>query len=79
MMFICKRCNQEFSVKSHLKAHLMRKKICKFIENDLDRDKLLKELYERNLNEKTHVCTYCYKKFNTKSSRYRHQKICKKK
>lgn len=56
MVFICRRCNQEFGVKSHLKAHLLRKNICKFIENDLDRHELLKELYERKLNQKTYDC-----------------------
>lgn len=77
MIFICKRCNQEFSVKSHLKAHLLRKNICDYVENNLDRNELLKELYDRKLNQKTYDCEYCNKKFNSAAGKCQHKKICK--
>ena len=76
MSFICKRCSKEFAFKSQLKAHLLKKKICKFIENDLDRNKLLNELYEEKVHEKTYDCEYCHEKFNSEALKCQHEQNC---
>ena len=75
--FICKRCDTSFNIKSHLKSHLQRKTPCQFIQDDLDREDLIEELYQRKLNDKTYDCDYCNMKFNHSSARSRHKKICK--
>jgi hypothetical protein len=77
--YICKRCNVKFISKSNLKSHLQRKKICKYIEHDINRDSLINELNERKLNDKTYDCEYCNKKFNHTSTKSQHKKICKNK
>jgi hypothetical protein len=80
MDFICKRCDQVFRVKSHLKAHLQRKNPCESLHNiDLDRNLLMDELYERKLQDKTFDCEYCQMKFNHASGKSQHKRICKKK
>jgi hypothetical protein len=75
--FKCKRCNAQFSNKFNLKSHLQRKNPCKFIQDDLNREKLIKELYNKNLNGKTYDCEYCNTQFNHSSGKSRHKKICK--
>jgi hypothetical protein len=77
--FICKRCDSLFTIKSHLKSHLQRKNPCEFINDDLDREDLIEELYQRKLNDKTYDCDYCNMKFNHSSARSRHKKTCKSK
>ena len=79
MDFICKRCNIVFSSKPRLKTHLLKNKPCEFIDNDLDRDLLIDELYQRKLNDKTFNCEYCHMKFNHASGKSQHKKICKSK
>jgi hypothetical protein len=79
MDFICKRCDQEFKTKSQLKTHLQRKNPCIFNKIDFDRNILIEELYERNLNDKTYDCEYCNMKFNHSSGKSHHKKICKSK
>jgi hypothetical protein len=79
MDFICKRCSSVFSSKPRLKTHLLKIKPCEFIENDLDRDLLIEELYQRKLNDKTFDCEYCNMKFNHASGKSQHKKICKSK
>ena len=70
MAFICKRCN---------KTHLQRKNPCEYIENNIDAETLIDELYERRTNDKTYDCEYCNKKFNSTSGKSQHKKICKSK
>ena len=79
MAFICKRCNNCFSSKIRLKTHLQRKKICEFIDIDIDIDILISELCERKINNKTYDCEFCNKKFNSTSGKCQHKKICKQK
>ena len=77
--YVCKRCDSVFSVKSHLKSHLLKKNLCKFIDKDYDRDVLISELYQKNLNDKTFDCEFCGTKFNHSSNKSRHKKVCKNK
>lgn len=79
MDFICKRCDQQFKTKSQLKTHLQRKNPCIYIHNDIDRNNLIEELYDRKLNDKTYECEYCHMKFNHSSGKSHHKKICKSK
>jgi hypothetical protein len=79
MVFICKRCNQEFLHKFYLKSHLERKRICEFVDNDYNVKILLEELCKRNLKDKTYDCEYCGMKFNSTSGKCQHKKICKSK
>jgi len=77
--FICKRCNSIFTSKYNLKAHLIKKNICKCINHEFEEDVqiLIDELYERKLNEKTFDCEFCNMKFNQASGKSRHKKTCK--
>jgi hypothetical protein len=77
--YLCKRCDTIFSIKSHLKSHLLRKNPCKFLYDDFDREILIQELYQRKINEKTYDCEYCNMKFNHSSNKSRHKTICKNK
>jgi hypothetical protein len=79
MNFICKRCNIVFSSKPRLKTHLLKIKPCEFIDDDLDRELLIDELYERKLNDKTYDCEYCNMKFNHASGKSQHKRTCKSK
>jgi hypothetical protein len=62
-----------------LKTHLQRINPCEFIHDDLNRDDLIDELYQRKLNDKTYDCEYCNMKFNHASGKSRHKNICKQK
>jgi hypothetical protein len=73
----CKRCGHEFGQKIGLKRHLTKNKICDPKMSDIQACVLLEEL-NPSYNEVTYDCTMCSKRFNSKSSMYRHKKICKK-
>ena len=79
--FICKRCNSIFTSKYNLKTHLLKKNICKCINNEYEGNVqlLIEELCERKLNDKTFDCEFCNMKFNQASGKSRHKKICKNK
>lgn len=79
MEFMCRRCNNPFSSKPRLKSHLQRKTPCEFVKDDLDREDLIEELYQKKLNDKTYDCEYCGTKFNHSSGKSHHKKICKSK
>lgn len=72
-MFVCKRCNYEAKLKTNLKRHLQRVKVCEPIddEHDIPIDTLLQEL-ERKYNDNAHTCKWCDKKFNTATNMYAH-------
>jgi hypothetical protein len=78
--FKCKRCGYKSKYKKCLLQHLNNKIKCKSNDetNNIDRQILLQELIVKNYNDITFICEYCEKKFNSKSSMYRHKKICKK-
>jgi hypothetical protein len=78
---MCNRCGYESKYKKCLVQHLNNKVQCKCIDEskDIDRQHLLDELTIKKYNDEASVCDFCEKKFNCKSSMYRHKKICKKK
>ena len=78
-MLSCERCGYETELKCNLMNHLNRKKECKTLLTDISRENLIDKLKFKEYNENASHCTYCDKKFNTKSSMYRHLNICKKK
>jgi hypothetical protein len=75
--YSCKRCGYASSYKQNVINHLNRKKICQAANTsvDIDPDVLIKELM-RAVKEEAHECKYCGKKFNCKSSVYRHHNTC---
>lgn len=77
-MFECRRCGYASEHKHCLIKHLQRANECFPVLADLSRIELIKE-FDKKFNETTFDCDYCAKKFNTRSSKYRHQSICKKK
>ena len=79
MNFCCLRCEYETKTKAHLIAHLNSKKICNVSDGkiNIDRVILIKQLTEKNYNEKTYNCRWCFKPFNHNSNRCTHSKICK--
>lgn len=77
-MFECKRCGKTCKNKFILQCHLSRKNPCSPEKSNIEPSVLLQEL-EPIYNETVHSCPLCAKKFNSKSSMYRHKKICEKK
>lgn len=75
--FVCKLCGYDTDVKFCLISHLQKKNICSN-EQSYSRENLIKELTEKKYNEVTYDCHYCNKKFNDRSNRTKHHKICKK-
>lgn len=76
--WICKRCNHKSGSKGNLLMHLQRKNPCKATEDHITISDYIVELTAKTYNEITFDCPNCKKKFNTKSSRDRHCKTCKK-
>jgi hypothetical protein len=77
MNFTCKRCLIHFERKDYLKKHLLRKKTCDYVHENIDIKLLIDELCTKKLNEKTYDCEYCKKQFNLSSTKCEHKKICK--
>jgi hypothetical protein len=77
--YTCKRCGFETHLKHALKGHLQRKHACSPVDEDsnIDREQLINELYHRDYREHCSECPFCSKKFNNRSSMYRHKSICK--
>lgn len=75
--FICDRCGYEAAQKCNLKTHLNRKKICTPKDSSSDVDiKLLLDKISTITPPKSHECTYCHKKYTTKSILNQHIKKC---
>ena len=74
-MFVCKRCNSTFHIKTNLIRHLRRKNVCAILNEDIDRDIYINELAHIHDN-KTNKCKYCNKGFSAPSNQYRHEKRC---
>lgn len=72
----CKRCGHPSSTKSNLLQHLRRKKPCPTTLSCIDREEYINELLHREYNEITYACNNCGRKFNTRQSRCRHNKVC---
>lgn len=78
-MFECKRCGYDTSLKNNLIIHLQSKRICQSIISDLPREELIEDLRKKtSTNIISYVCSYCNKDCNSKSTFYRHKKICEK-
>jgi hypothetical protein len=77
MDFVCKRCGFECCHKHVLKRHLQRKNTCSPILSDIDVSILLQQIIHKEMNEKTYDCEYCGMKFNHRSNKSAHKKICK--
>lgn len=75
--FTCDRCGYEATQKCNLRTHLNRKKLCvaKDAASDIDVKILLTEIVTIS-PPKTHKCTYCDKKYTTKSILRQHLKKC---
>ena len=76
-MFKCKRCEYETDIKCNLITHLNKIKTCDVIDQDIERDILIEELTKKK-ERKILKCENCDKCFGHISSKYRHEKICKK-
>lgn len=77
--FTCKLCKlYETASKQSLITHLQRKKICS-TSTEFTREFLINELVTKEYNTVTFDCIYCKKKFNHRSNRSKHTKICKQK
>ena len=79
MAYSCKRCGYETIYKHCLSRHLKSINLCKVINENIDAETLLNELNSKEYNNITYNCEFCKKKFNHKSSMYRHRNICDKK
>lgn len=76
-LYTCRRCGYKTEHKSNLKRHLQKQTPCFHILENIPVETLLLSL-DKQYNDTAHVCQECGKKFNTKSSMYRHQGSCKK-
>lgn len=81
MIHKCKRCGYETKSRQALRCHLTKKKICDPLLENITQNQLLEEINKPTFtyNDITYNCSFCNKKFNTNSSRCRHQKTCKSK
>lgn len=80
-LYQCKRCGYECVLKQAMQRHFKRKKTCPPTLADIDIASLLTEIntVQKDLKEKTYDCEYCGVKFNHRSSKCAHKKICKSK
>jgi hypothetical protein len=72
--FTCKRCGYATTIKSNLKNHLTKKRVCEATHADDNREELVKELYGES-KEKTLECA-CGKKYASRYGLTVHQKKC---
>lgn len=72
----CKRCGYTTANKSDLAKHLRRKTICPARLEDIPSTTLLEELYPAVETTTTFVCVHCGEGFGSKSSKFRHMRIC---
>ena len=77
VIYTCKLCKlYETASKQSLISHLQKKKICS-ISTEFTREFLINELVAREYNTVTYDCIYCQRKFNHRSNKSKHTKICK--
>lgn len=75
--FVCRMCKYDTDTKFCLLSHLQKKKVCNDLST-LSREDLIKELTDKEYNDVTYDCKFCKKKFNDRSNRTKHHKVCKK-
>ncbi len=73
--YTCDRCGYQTIKKYNLITHLKRDKLCMPIFDNKSREELLKLLVKIKVNK--YSCYYCDKLFSNKTSKFRHQKLCK--
>lgn len=80
-IYNCQRCGYETNLKGNLKNHLKRQTVCLALNEacNIDRSQLIEELEHRDYRDECVECPYCKRKFNHRSSMYRHKPICKSK
>ena len=78
-MNTCERCGYESEHKQNLIRHLKNKSPCKPLLSNKSTLSLIEELTKKEYNDITYDCEHCSKKFNNRSSMYRHMKNCKSK
>jgi hypothetical protein len=72
----CRRCGYDTCTKSNLIRHLKRINSCHATHEDIAVETYLKELTHKEYNEKTYDCEKCGRRFNSRSNKSRHKKIC---
>lgn len=72
-MYSCPRCDYETKLKSDIRKHFNRKKVCKIVKKNISLEECLNDLEEK----KKPICEYCNKSFVRKYNLKRHQKKCK--
>jgi uncharacterized CHY-type Zn-finger protein len=79
LQYVCQRCGYSTEHKHNIIRHLKGKKVCKAILSDKSIAEILQEIRAKEYNEITYNCMYCSRRFNNRSSMYRHIKICQSK
>lgn len=77
--FQCGRCGSGFLHKSSLKTHLLKANACVPLssEHDVDREELLRQMTKTPSSvQGRSECRFCHRKFNHRSSMYRHLTTC---
>jgi predicted nuclease with TOPRIM domain len=77
-LLICKRCHHESTTKSNLLSHLRRKKPCQALYDSIDISEYIEDLLTVQQETKRYSCPHCNYQFNTRQSKSRHLKTCKK-
>ena len=72
----CVRCGYQAPSNSRLIEHLARVKPCPCTNSDQDRTTLITGLVRDETNMR-HACSFCGKRFGSRSGKCNHQKICK--
>jgi len=83
MSFECDKCFKSFSTKWNLKRHKTRKNSCVSIdnsnvENSIDNNNISGKVEQNEVKSiNLYICKYCYKCYNSRKSKYKHQEKCK--
>lgn len=74
MIFNCKRCNYQTTIKANLRSHLRIQNECIVINENIDREKLIEELYATK--NKKYLCKYCNREYKSRQSKWSHEQKC---
>jgi hypothetical protein len=77
MTYLCPRCGYETTIKTNIKNHLNRKKVCKPTLKNISLEDYKKLIFSDN--KENLQCKHCKKEFSRVDNRKRHEEFCSEK